>query len=302
MHLTRLMNQYGRGKVHATVIPLHWSRPFSQIRDYLRADILVRVGFRPGAATIRGLAFDAFWYLARILNPRARVVYYWIGTDVLNAIEDSKNGNLVRLFFNRALKDYHIAGAPWFVRELTSIGVKATYVCFPSSLPELRSPPPLPETFTILSYVPDQRYEFFGGRTIYAAAQRLPNVQFNIVGGQGEWVPKDLPNLKFHGWQRNMDRFYADASVIVRIVPHDAIGGTVREGLAFARHVIYTYPLPFVRVIEFGVLENLTEAIEGYFRLHQKGELKPNLEGRAYVIKNFDARDATQSLIDALTK
>jgi hypothetical protein len=77
----------------------------------------------------------------------------------------------------------HLAGAPWLAEELQTIGVPASCVWLPSQLPT-GDVPPLPNVFTVGSYIPDSRFEFYGGPLIYEAARRLPFVRFLIFGGQ----------------------------------------------------------------------------------------------------------------------
>jgi hypothetical protein len=166
--------------------------------------------------------------------------------------------------------------------------------------PEIPDVLPLPERFSTLAYLPDRRYRFFGGEHLYEAARRLPSVPFEIVGGKGSWVKKPLPNLRFHGWVGDMHSMYANASVIVRMARHDAIGAMVHEGLAYGRYVIYNYPLPQTYRVPFGDADGLTEAIRKYERLHAGGLLQPNREGRSYSLREFDEEKNTKALIDRL--
>lgn len=302
--LVRLLEKYGDKQLTAEYVPsssLRGILGLASIAKLLDADIFLRVGYRPGAPSVRGFGFDCLWNAIRVVNPRAKAVYYWIGTDVLNALRDNRLRRLVGHFFRRALKDYHLSGAPWFVGELKEIGINATYVCFPgigTGVPV--APPPLPTSFAVLSYIPDTRHEFYGGDCIYHAAACLPNVKFHVVGGAGTWIPSPLPNLHFHGWQGNMYSWYARTSVVVRMVAHDAIGGTIREGLAFARHAIYSYPLPFVCRVAFGDRDGLVSALERYISEHQAGRLGLNMDGREYALREFDEARTTKRLVDAL--
>ncbi len=118
----------------------------------------------------------------------------------------------------------------WFVDDLRETGICAVDCLFPGELPEsdaesLR----FTGGFRVLSYIPDKNPEFYGGHAIYQAANALPEVRFDIVGGAGNWVDKALPNMKFHGWQEDLRPFYLNAQVVARLVPHDAVGGTVRK-------------------------------------------------------------------------
>ena len=120
---------YGNGSVQSAAVCLpRLTR--RNIVDIKSADVLIRVGYRPGAATLRGVAFDVFWSVIRAINRRARVFFFWIGTDVLDAMRDFKaKRGLGRL--ERAKRHNHIAGAPWLTEELAEIGIKARTTYFP---------------------------------------------------------------------------------------------------------------------------------------------------------------------------
>jgi hypothetical protein len=218
---------------------------------------------------------------------------YWIGTDVLNTTRDFAAGKLRRAFFESLVEDLHIADAPWLVDELVATGVRATFIHLPGSSACASEVVPLGPTFRVLTYIPEARYRFYGGEAIFQAALRLPFIEFDVVAGQGQWTSAPLANLHFHGWQSNMERFYRDACVVLRLVEHDSIGSTVQEGLLFARHILYSYPLPHTTHIAFGDVEQLVEALRNLFHLHETGRLEPNVSGWAYAAHEFDeARDA----------
>ena len=61
-----------------------------------RADLVVRVGMRPDARTVRGRAFDLAWNRS---VPVERSVTYWIGTDVYDTVHDvERHGVVARSF------------------------------------------------------------------------------------------------------------------------------------------------------------------------------------------------------------
>jgi glycosyltransferase involved in cell wall biosynthesis len=153
----------------------------------------------------------------------------------------------------------------------------------------------LPAEFSVLSYVPGARFAFYGGPTIMAAARRLPDVRFDIVG-RGDPVPGAPPNVRWHGWVDDMAERYADATVVVRIPEHDAYGGTVVEGLFNARHIVYSYDVPFVRRVSPVTADGLVEALGDFRTAHIEGRLRANLDGRAYALEEFDERRVANAL------
>jgi len=295
--LEECLNQSGGSRLSAFRLPLNSRRFFRNFQKALSADLIVRMGFRPGARTVRGYAFDTLWATLRLLNRRAAGVFYWLGTDVLNTTEDLRAGKLRHRCYAQAKKDYHLADAPWLAEELRNLGITALPKTV--TLPRMveGAAPELPAEFSVLTYIPDGRYRFYGGDCIYQAARRLPGIRFDVVGGVGAWIPEPLPNLKFHGWQRDIERFYRNTTVVMRLVEHDGTGLTAVEGLSFGRHVLYSFPLPHTLAVAWGDTDALVTKLSGMFHLHQRGSLRVNAAGRAYAEEHFDHDRRMEDLI-----
>jgi len=267
------------------------------------ADVLMRVGFRPGARTARGIAFDVLWSVYRRLNRRARAAHFWVGTDVLKTLNDVRSDKIVGSVLRRAVGDIHLATAPWLIEELNQIGIESQYVLFFDKLPEdviaIEPPTVFPQPFTVLTYIPDSRPEFYGATSIHDCARILPEIRFEVVGGEGRWAKSPLPNLHFLGWQ-NMADCLKRTSVLVRMVEHDGMGGTVRQALAAARHVIYCYPVPHVYTVAFGDTVTLIATIRALHGTAINGGLAPNLAGREYALREFDIAPHYRKMIEIL--
>lgn len=264
------------------------------------ADAILRVGFRPGAPTLRGRGFDAVWRLVRLANPSAGAAYYWIGTDVQRTLADARAGSLRRHPFERARHDHHLAGAPWLAEELGAVGIQARSVLFPTDLPDIDEPSPLPERFTVMTYLPAGRSAEYGGEQLLAAARRLPEAHFRVVGGHD--LRDHPPNVEPLGWVSSMEGLYRESSVVLRLTAHDALGATVREGLVHARHVISTHPLPHVEWVAFGDSDALVERLTVLAARHAAGTLGLNTPGRDYALTAFDPAQLTIQLVDALER
>lgn len=287
MRFEAMLNEL-RPELDARFVPLRSLLKPSALRACLRADVLLRMGYRPGARTLRGRLFDGLWALLRTLNSSAKAVHYWIGTDVLNTLEDFRAGRLRPGPMARATEDLHWADAPWLVTELAEVGLASEYIALPVPLKDVRVAERFPDPFTVLTYIPDVRAEFYDGPSIHRCAEALPEVRFHVIGGEGKWVEKPLPNLRFLGWQKDVRPMLMQAAVLVRLVRHDGMGGTVREALESGLHVIYSQPMPCVNVVPFQDPAALEAAVRELLRKFQAGELSPNHEGRRYVRENFD--------------
>lgn len=301
-HLAALINARAAGVQADAVDGAKLFSPRS-LKLAVEADIFMRVGFRPAATTPLALAFEVQWDMLRaVLNSSARTIYYWIGSDVLFAVEDAHSGRLCEPRWRRACGEEHLVGAPWFAGELRPLGIEATSILFPSKSPEFANVPPLPEAFTILTYIPDARHSFYGGEAVYRCAQRFPQVSFRVLGGEGNWVRNPLPNLEFLGWQEDIRPILADASVVLRLVPHDALGGTVREALAAGRTVIYTYPLPHTHHVHWGDEDSLLGTIAMLYQEAISNGLKINYDAINYARQQFDPTLSVDAIIAHLSR
>lgn len=250
---------------------------------------VVRVGFRPVALTPRGVAFDLTWAL--LTTRRARRTY-WIGTDVWNTVTERKPGRFFR-WVRRRLMGRSAAGAPWFVGELRECGVEATYVRFPLDTGPRVDPPSWPSAFSVAAYVPANKPEFYGTRTIVQLAELLPEVTFDVYGGGAVAAP---PNLIRHGWTEDFRSALESSVVHLRPTTHDAIAGTVREALAAGRYVLFSHELPGVSKLDPDSLDDAVELMRLLLSQHTSGDLEPNDAGLAYA-DSMDWRGDAQEFV-----
>lgn len=270
-------------------------------RRVARAAVVVRIGFRPGARTWRGLAFDMA--LRLFVNRRARTCCYWIGTDVMHFAEDMRSGTHGWAWRSPAFAvDRHIAGSEPLRRELAEAGIGASVAPFPwrtvnapTSLPEF------PKTFTAVTYVPDARGEFYGGALILDAARRMPGVRFEVMGGTGSWAVDAPSNVVFLGWVSEPAEVYARSSCVLRLTEHDSIGGTAVEGLLFGRPVIYTQELDYAERVH-ATSEAVVDALERLLEQHERGALQLGERAARWAREEFDPVRRFAGLAATLTK
>lgn len=269
-----------------------------------RADVIVRVGYPVGAPSIRGRTFDFLWRALHAINPSALYLHYWIGTDVQSVTRYRAAGRLRSGVLERALGEMHAALAPWLVDELRELSIDAVYLPFDGlDLPSVEEKDlVLPGQFTVVSYIPDERWAFYGGAQLVEAACQLPQVRFVVVAGRGGWLRDRPGNVIFLGWRDDMVEVYKNSTVVLRLAEHDALGCTVVEGLAMARHVIYNYPVPFTTKVSFDDVDGLVAAISGLWDKHASGTLHPNLTGRRWAESTYDEGRLIRTLCRALAE
>ena len=145
--------------------------------------IVIRAGFRVGSTTPRGRFFDMYWSLLRWATPRAARCHYWLGTDVLNTVEEFEAGTIRRGALASSRDDLHLADAQWLADELGDRGPPGDRRARAPAVPDSRHDPaaagPVPASPTYLSA---DRFEFYGGDAILEVARRMPDVRFDVVG------------------------------------------------------------------------------------------------------------------------
>lgn len=244
----------------------------------------VRVGFRPGATTWRGRIFDAVWAIS--VRPSMRCTY-WIGTDVIQSVQDGEPGPLSRRW-RRWLAGRSAVGAPWFVAELASAGFESEPLRFPHETTEARARP-WPESFAVLTYIPLTRSDFYGADLLPELADMLPEVTFRIMGNG---VVASRPNIEQLGFVSDPIGELERCVVLLRLTEHDAIAGTVREALATGRYALFGYDVPGVIQVDVrnvvAVADHLRRLRDGF----ETGQLPPNHEGIEYARSMSASSDA----------
>lgn len=305
-HLSQVINTSKGHSLTSDYCEYPAINPLMLFSKVLRANVVMRVGVRPGSVGKRLFLLDSLWWLFTKIFWHKKFIYYWIGTDVLEATRDCKQG--YSSFFSYAYtQSIHFSNAPWLKEELSKVGIESDLVLFPVG----KVPPPpsenieWPEAFTVVSYVPDGRHIFYGGEALVVAARKMPHIKFLIVGGIGTWLREKPANLTFLGFVKNMDEVINRAHVVIRHVEHDAIGGTVREGLFYARHVVYSYTIPYTLYAAWGDTDALCSAIASLYSDFTNGNLTPNVRGRDYALTEWNPSILLdrfcQALIDAGT-
>jgi len=291
-------------EAQAETMPMDHARDALNLADIgkLRnADLIVRVGFRPGAHTPRGTAFDALLELAR--GSAGRVAYFWIGTDVADTVQQaSATQDMAR--FRRLTKDaIHVAVSYQLRDELEPIGIQAEVAWMPPRHVNREAElPPFPEIFTVLTYVPDFRHEFYGGDVLLEAARQLPEMEFRVTAGAGNWVQCAPPNVHFLGHVvANMAEEFRNSSCLVRMVRHDGLSNMVIEALSYGRPVIYSARLPHTEYVEFGDVDSLEGALR---RLAAQGETVParkEADAAVWAVEISDEEECYRTLLRAFT-
>lgn len=215
-----------------------------------------------------------------VLKKKKKLLMYWHGTDVLKAVEADKQGRIYKEYIDHA---QHYTDAPWLKQELKEIGIEANLLPFKYTEVD-ESPCDKYEGVNILTYVGKGREEFYGLPNIMAAADQLKDIQFNVVGTNGEgWNAPD--NLSFLGWndQTSMKELRRENAIFLRIVEHDGNALSVMEALGAGQEVIWTYPGEHCHLMKGDLANKIAEVRQKV----AERNFQPNKENIEWVRENF---------------
>lgn len=232
------------------------------------------------------------WLLRAAQLMRKPRVIHWVGSDIAWLAEDPSLRSLVSGETNA-----HLAEAHWTAEQLRGIGF----------LPRIAPLPPrhltctpvaLPETFTVMLYVPRTRTDFYGRREF----ERLMNdlrgqpVKYLIVGGGDIAIPAgvDAENLR---WRDNLMDVYQRASTLIRFTPRDGLSLMVLEAMSFGRHVLWTQDFPHARMIR--TYDDMEREIRDLLRSHLEGTLAPQADAAAMIARQYNPEKCMEAIAGA---
>jgi len=220
---------------------------------------------------------------------RKKIIVTWIGSDTLLAIK--VRGYICSKIGNKFI-DLNTALTEWLAEELKKLGIENCVVCPLPLYKDVRLVPMcLPRKFTVLIYLPQHRFEFFCGKICERIIDSFKNIHFIITANNGYGIKKRA-NVEFLGWVNDMNKVYSQTTVFLRIPKHDGLSNMVLEALSAGRYVIYSYPLKgcFYARTYNDVWHHLN-------KLLNTPQLKPNIEGRNFVLRNYDKNILVKKLI-----
>jgi len=190
--------------------------------------------------------------------------------------------------YQRFYSGFHLAEASNLKRELHSVGIYARTQ--PQGMRSFEGVeiPPLPEKPSVLTMLPAQRFEFYGGNEVLEMAAAAPDIRWLIVANDGKGLP-NMPNVEYLGTLRDMDSVFRRTTVLVRLTKHDGLSKIVLEALAKGRYVVWSHPMPHCRLAR--TADAALREVRAAIALDS-----PNLQGAAYVRKEFDVRSHAQRL------
>ena len=221
------------------------------------------------------------------MKLKKRVVFHWVGTDVVLAKDSIRTNQANEKFISYPV---HLTDSPWFVGELKEIGIHADYspLLVVNNVPVRRT---IPAEFKILLYIPQADQEYYGLSVILEVAKQFPEIIFNIAGSECSDLPVS-ENVKFLGWIKDMSPLFSESSLTIRFVKHDGLSFFVLESLLNECHVIYNYDLKYC--LKANNHQQISSYINDLFEKFKKSEFSLNTDGREYVVREFTVNNIQQ--------
>ena len=223
------------------------------------------------------------------------LIINWAGSDVLKSLDAFRKGNFQQHYIDRAI---HFCEAEWIQDELKEMNIHAEVVYFAISEGQVELKPVETKQFTILSYIPDRRTDFYGLPTLIRMAEKFPLIRF-LVAGSDESVLGDsttLPeNMKMLGWVENMPEVFNQAHACMRFTEHDGLSNIIREALSHGKQVLYKYSFKHcIHCPDEAVLEQQINALHQRF---ETGEDLMNAKGAAFIQETFKRDTILSNLV-----
>ena len=220
----------------------------------------------------------------------------WQGTDALLAMTRFKEKNILRKYIDYAT---HFVDSPWQEKEVRSLILNPHFVRFKYG----RDIKPLKRynDIHVLSYVAEDKQQFYGIKKIIEAADKFPLIEFRIAG-LTNCEFKIPENIKLIGWLKSedMEKELQNAGIFLRMTDHDGFSVSVIEAISIGAEVIWTHDTQGVHFVQN--TEEMNNAIEKAVRQIKSRDLKPNDKNIDFAHKYYSKEEVLKNYINELNK
>jgi hypothetical protein len=217
-----------------------------------------------------------------VLKWKKKLILQWMGTDVLLAIDRFKNKTI-----NTKYIDYskNFVDADWLRDELLSVKIKSEKLHF--KYVDANTPIQKYNSISIMSYVPQNRQDFYGMDKIIELALIFPNIEFLLFGL--DKTDKIIPeNIKLFGWVNPnvFNEYLRKTPIFLRLTEHDGFSLAVLEALSFGAEAITSFKSDFVH--NANTINEIKDAINTAINAIEKRNFEPNLSVIEILNKEFN--------------
>jgi hypothetical protein len=229
-----------------------------------------------------------------VVKWKKKLVLQWMGTDALLAMERFANKTIDRKYMDYG---HNFVDSEWLMDELKSIQLEPEYLHFKSV--EASPNGHTYEKITVVSYIAENRQEFYGMKRIAEIARKFPEIEFHLYGLNSSETPT-TKNVIFHGWVKAevFIEVLRKTPVFLRLTDHDGFSVSVIEALGCGCDVIMSLPFELTHLARNSeeVIEQMNKTIE---KVKARG-MKPNSEMIEIVKLRYNRETLAKNYIEKL--
>ena len=215
--------------------------------------------------------------LKKFVKYNKPVFYHWIGTDVYRILNDFyiKRWMKKRLIAQSGI--FNLVVSESLKIELAQIGISSEILPL-VNLDFVKECPPFPEKYSVLTYIPRDRWDFYHGDLIMGLARELPDVDFHILA-VGD-ISQKPDNVFTYGFIDDVAPFYKNSCVLIRLTTHDGLPKMILEALSYGRQVLWSEKFPYSYFVK-----NQDDCMEALISL--KSNISINQAGKEFVETHY---------------
>lgn len=216
--------------------------------------------------------------LKKLAKYKKPLIYHWIGTDVYRFSNDFYFKKIAKKIIFKSTRAFNLTVDKALQEELKHLGVSSEVLPL-VKLNLIKDIPPLPEKFSILTYIPKNRWHFYNGDLVIELAKEFPEINFHILAA-GE-IASNPENVFTYNFVDDISGIYKKVNALLRITTHDGLSKMVLEALSFGRQVLWSEPFP-----DCFLVKNLDDCRRVINTLKENPSV--NEKGKAFVEMNFN--------------
>jgi len=177
-----------------------------------------------------------FWEIFFLRLLRKDVIIHFIGSDVLEILRNKRKRIEMKILGYLGVKFYCVSDN--LKNELKTVNISAETVPFLNFRITDHSEP-LPEQFSVIAYIPENKENFYNADIILNAAELLPEIKFTIFPNSKDFNLKNVTSVPNIEHRKIFDEFNKH-NLFIRITEHDGFPNTISEALTCARQVVWS--------------------------------------------------------------
>ena len=176
-----------------------------------------------------------------VLKWKKKMILQWMGTDILLALDRFQKNTIERKYIDYAT---NFVDAPWMMEELKSANINAEKLHF--KFVEMNTIIEKYSSISVISYVAQNRQDFYGMDEIIQLAIVFPEIEFSLYGLEKAEKPI-TENIKLYGWvsPKVFQEKLMQTPIFLRLTKHDGFSLAVLEALSFGAEVITSFKSDF---------------------------------------------------------